>query len=360
MSDSTEGVANTGELEKQARETRDGWVKSGKPAGTATPPPEPPAPAAPPAPTPPAPATEPPGPGASAAEVQEFIDAIIRDAEGETPAEVLRIPLGARIPLEVEGKIVYKPFKEIRDGGMREEDYHGKTTEVAQSRRQLEEHAARLVADRARLEARTQWLTEEQQRLRDAQKDPAKWEAYQNHLRLMAEDPEYAKTFEDALVGRERTAMDRAEEAALHQEIVAEGIAQAADWILEIGNEPAFASVDLDRVRVRYADELQRGTAGLDPAAVRRIFDSEAQYLSSSLTPLQEQVKALTAQVAQLRGTDQTGDHNRATEHALKRAAAPPVVTGQPAAPAAPDKKVAPFTPRQLPEVNAAWAARRD
>lgn len=311
---------------------------------------------------PPAPVTEPlaaPAAGATAAEVIEFIDALIGD--GDT-APVHRIPTNARIPLEVDGKIVYKPIAELREGGMRLEDYSGKTREVADARRELEEHAARLITDGARLKAREEWVAEEAAKLREAQKSPEAWEKYLAHLARLDEDPEYKRTFDDALEGRERRAEDVANQAARRQGAIAEGVATVSDWILEIGNEPEYLHVDLDRVRELYATTLQEGGARkLDPDAIRAIFASEAQLAArpdpsqaTRITALQAQVDALTAAAAS------AAAHNAATSHAVQRDRAVPVATGAPAAPTPADKKVAPFTPRQLPDVNRDWAARRD
>ena len=348
------GVTNASELEVAAREARENWTKGTAPGA---PEPEAPAPPAPDTPTPEAPAAPETPPAEQTPE--EFIEAMIREAQGDVPAEVLRIPATARIPHKVNGEIVYRPAKEALTSSMREQDYIAKTQEVAQARRELEQHANQLIADRARMQSREEYIKAERLRLREAQKSPEAWERYQNHLRLMAEDPDYARTYEDAQDGRERKAEDAANEAAAHERIVGEGVAAAADWILAVGDEPAYRNVDLDRVRQVYAAQLEAGTASLDPAAVRRIFDAEAKYLTSSLTPLQTEVAELRAQVAKLTGTDPTTAHNRATAHAINRAKLPPVVTGQPAAPAGGTQKVQPFTPREWPDVNSEWNRRR-
>jgi hypothetical protein len=346
-------------LEHAARELRDQWTRVESP-------PPPAAEPAPPAETPPAPAPAPevppgePAESAPAPTAEEFIEALIREADGTRPAETLKIPAGAKLPLKVDGQVVYKPAREALDGAMMREAFTARMREVAEHRRELEQHAAQLIADRARLEAREQWIAEERDRLRAAQQSPEAYERYQTHLRLMQEEPEYAKTFADALSGRERAAEDTALAAEAQREQVRAGVAQAAQWILEMGREPAFATVDLDRVRETYARQLEQGQAGLDPSAVRAIFAAEAQYLTTSLTPLQQRIAELEAQVAEVRQTVPTAAHNRQTQHALARASTPPVTRGAPPAPAPADRKVAPFHIRDLPEVNAAWNKRRD
>lgn len=344
-------------VERDAADIKAEWARAREtpPAETPPPPAE-----APPAEAPATPPVEAPPP--AAVPDVEFIEALIREAEGDTPAEVLKIPANARIPHKVNGEIVYRPAKEALTSSMREQDHIQKTQATAQARRELEQHANRLIADRARMEAREKWIVEERGRLFEAQKSPEAWDRYQNHMRQLAEDPTYAKTFDDALEGRARAAEDAANEAARHQQSVGDGVAAAAEWILAVGEEPAFRNVDLDRVRMVYAAQLENGQAGLDQAAVRRIFETEAQYLSQSLTPLQTEVAELKAQVARLTAgsTDPNAAHNRQTQHALGRAKTPPVATGSPPAPVAPSRKVQPFTPRDLPEVNAEWNRRRD
>lgn len=378
---SSGSIENAGELEKGNVEKKDAWVKAADgpkeradavalvaesmgitaPVAPAAAAPVAPAAAAPVAPAPPAPPAAPaaqPAPGASAAAVQEFIDALI--GEGDKP-ETLKIPANARIPMPVNGKIEYITAGELRKRGMLEADYTAGKQELSDNRRELEEHAARLIADRARLEAREKYIADERKRLQDAQKSPEAWERYQNHLRMLADDPEYAKVFEDALHGRELDAENQASEAARHREMVGEGVAQSATWMLEMAADPQFAHVDLDRVREIFAGQLESGKATLDRSHVERIFRAEADQAQRAVGPLQEQIAKLTDQVNALQGqTVAAVAHNRQTQHAIERAAAPPVTTGLPAAPAPADRKVKPFTPRELPEVNREWANRRD
>lgn len=372
---SASSIENAAELERGNKEKHNAWVQGANgpaehaaalealrgaeapPAAPAAAPPAPPAaPAAPAAAAPPAPPVA-PAPGASAAAVVEFIDALIDEAG----TQKLQIPATARIPLEVNGEIQYVTAAELRKRGMLEADYRLKTEEVGNARRELEEHAGRLIADRARMEAREQWIADERKRLQEAQKSPEAWERYQNHLRLLQDDPEYAKTFDDALKGREMAAEDAAEAAARHRELVGEGIAAAATWMLELAAQPAYAHVDLDRVRELYARDLETGKATLDRGYVERIFQAEADQAHRAVGPLEARIAELSAQVAALQGqTDAAAAHNRTTQHAIDRGAAPPVNTGLPAAPGPADRKVRPFTPRELPEVNREWAARRD
>lgn len=357
-------------MEQARRTANDAWAKAGAAAAVVeTPPPPPPpaetpppaAPAAPAAPVAPAaPPATPAAPVAGAAATIEFIEALLEEGEPEKVTKRLQIPKNARIPLDVNGKIEYLTVEEVRSNGMRERDYHGKTMEVAEGRKQLEEHAARLVADRARLTAREEFHQGELKRFRDAQKDPEKAEAFQAHLERMVADPEYAKMYEDALEGRERRAVDAGAEAVRDQDLMREGFAKAVTWISSIAKETRFQYVDPERVRELYGEALAKGKAVLDEKDVRRIFETEAQYLDKSLTPLTKQLADLQAQVTAKAATDAATAHNANTQHALARDKAPPVTTGQPAAPAAPNPLLGKGkTTRDLPEVNAAWNRQR-
>lgn len=364
--DGADGAAAN--LQQVAREVVRDWVKEGAAVPDAPTPPPPAPPAAPPVvAAPPAAEAPPPAPppAATATQVADFIEALIGEGDDVAKLEKVKIPLTARVPLDVNGQVIYRPFKDVREGGMRLEDYHGKTMELAEQRRELESHAANLIADQARLAAREQFIEEQNAILREAQKSPEKWERYQEHLARLESDEEYRKTFEDALEARERRAAEAAEVGISHQQQVDEGVSAVAGWMLELGEDKKFANVDLDRVRDIYAADLREGRAKLDKNEVKAIFEREAQLAPKPETSEAARVTALEAQVAALvsqrTATDAAAAHNAATEHAVQRGQRTvPVNTGQPAAPSSADKKVKPFTPRELPDVNREWAARRD
>src|SRR5882762_2066680 len=133
---SAASIENAAELERGNAEKKDNWVKAADGVkehadalksvavelGLETSPPvvapaKPAVPAAPVAPVAPA-AAAPLAPAAPAttAQVLEFIDALVDEAG----KEVLRIPANARIPLTVDGQIVYRTAAELRKGGMLE------------------------------------------------------------------------------------------------------------------------------------------------------------------------------------------------------------------------------------------------
>lgn len=268
-----------------------------------------------------------------------------------------QIPKNVRIPLKRDKEITYEPLEDVRKDGMRLRDYQLKSNAVALQKQENEASRTKLEAEQARVAARETWLTEREVEMREAQKDPDKWAAYQDMQRLYAENPTFRKTMDDALDKRETEA-----ELSVYRERdeaaqVTQGISLASTWIETVGAE--FPSVNQDRVRQLYAQALSSGRAALDPNHVRAIYQDEARFVESAQTPLRSELQALKDQIAALEGKKQADTHNAGTQHALARAKVPPVATG--GNPPAPVGAVQPgkFGPRELVERNAAWARER-
>jgi hypothetical protein len=300
-----------------------------------------------------APATV-PAAGASAQEVQEFIDAQLADGSP------FKLPKGVRLPLKRGDTTVYDPVEEIQKRGMLELDYRHKTAEIARQRREHEAAQTRFAADQARIQAREQWLAEQEAEMREAQKDPEKWEAYQELQRMYQTNPRFRQVMDDALAKRETDAENAVYQEREYQTQVQEGVTLAATWIEQLASDPKYQGVNPDRVRVRYAQALTAGQATLDPGEVRALYEEEARYLADSQSPLQKQLADLQAQVEALKASQAAEKHNAKTTHALDRAKTPPVAaSGRPPAPAG-APKAGRFGMNELAERNQAWASQRD
>lgn len=290
-------------------------------------------------------ATEPvavPPAGASAQQVAEFIAA----KQGEAD---FQLPKGIRLPLKRGETVEYVPVEDLMAGGMRERDYRLKTAELGQQRRETEAAAARVAA-------REQWLAEQDAEMREAQKDPAKWEAYQETLRLYETNPLFRQRMDEALEAREVKAENEVYRQRDFEAVKQQGIEMARSWIADLATE--FPGVNPDRVRLQYADALKAG-AQLDPAVVRAIYQREAGYVQQVTGPLATQLADLKAQIAAIQASKAAETHNATTQHAVARGRTPPVATtGSPAAPAlpAPGER---FGMRELPDRNSAWAKQR-
>ena len=283
------------------------------------------------------------------AEVQDFIEAQL--GEG-----TFKIPKGVKLPLKRGETVEYATVEELQKRGMLELDYRHKTAETARLRRDTEATQTRLAAAEARVQAREQYLTEQEAEMREAQKDPEKWAAYQEMQRLYQENPRFRKVMDDALAKRETDAENAVYQEREYRAQVNEGAALAASWIEQIGQDPKYAGVNQDRVRMLYANALRADTenTALDPNVVRAIYDQEARYLTESQGPLQKQLADLTARLAAVEAAKGAEKHNAGTSHALARAKTPPVAaTGRPPAPAA-APKTGQFGMNELAERNQA------
>lgn len=296
----------------------------------------------------------PPAPGASAQQIQEFIEA----QHGEKN-EPFKIPKGARIPLKRGETVEYKTIEQLQKEGMLELDYRHKTADTGRLKRELDQRDTDMRAAQARLEAREKFVQEQEAEFVAAQKDPAKMAAFQEHLHQYQNNPRYRQMVDDALAKRETDAELAVYREQEYAQTVQSGVETAANWITQIGAAPEFAGVSQDRVRALYAQALQSGQAQLDPAHVRAIYEHEARYLADSQSPLQKQLAALTAQVERLTASNGAEKHNAGTAHALARAKTPPVATT--GAPAAPGKELSKgkFGPRDLAQRNSEWASQR-
>lgn len=282
--------------------------------------------------------------------VQEFIEAQLGDG-------VFQVPKGVKLPLKRGDTIEYATVEELQARGMMELDYRHKTADVARQRREIDARDTALRAEAAKVTARDTQLAEREAELVAAQKDPAKWQAYQQMQTLYQSNPQFRKTLDDALAKRETDAEIAVYREQDYRAQVQQGTDLAASWITEAARE--FPGVSPERVRSVYAQALAAGQAQLDPAHVRAIYQQESGYLTASQGPLQKQLAELTAQVAALTASKETERANATTQHAVKRAQTPPVavvgnapVTVQPPAGSR-------FGPNELVERNAAWARQR-
>jgi len=296
-----------------------------------------------------APAT--PTPASTPAAIQEFIEAQLADGSP------FKVPKGLRLPLKRGDTIVYDPVEEIQSRGMMERDYRIKTDEASRFRRETEQMQTQLRAETAKVEARDKWLAEREAEMIEAQKDPAKWESYQQMQALYQTNPHFRKTLDDALAKRETDAEIAVYREQEHAAAVTQGAELAYSWITEASRE--FPGVDPERVRVLYSQALKAGMAAIDPADVRAIYQQEAGYLTKSRGPLEQELATLKAQVEALTAAKAAEKQNATTQHAVQRAKTPPVATVGNAPTPVPPLTPGRFGQNELVERNAEWARQR-
>lgn len=330
----------------------DAWVKDGTqaaepvtvetPAAETTPAVvETPTPAPDPTPTDPAPTPEP-------VTMAQFIEA----RRGEEPYQ---LPEDVLLPVKRKGAVEYVPVAEVLKAEMMEKDYRIKTAEAAEARRIAAE-------ERAQNEAEKVWLAEERDRLEGALRDQAAFDQYQEHLRLMQENPMYRQAFEDQRGKRQADAQLEVYKEADRVEAVQRGAQNVRAMIEDVATR--FHGVNPERVAQRYGDYLRanREAVSLKPEAVRadleRLFSDEQAYIQQVRQPVSAEIEELKKQMAAL--TASVEQKNNQTTHAVNRAKAP--VTAPAGSPPGP-RSVAPPTPfhiRELAKKNSEWAARRD
>lgn len=294
-------------------------------------------------------AATPPASGASAEDMQDFIEAQLN-------GQPFKLPKGIALPMKRGDAVEYEPLELVQRERLKERDYRFKTSEVARTRREAEALQAHLRAEQAALQARLASQEERERLFLEAQRDPEAHARLQEHYERYRTDPQYKQMVDDALAKRETDARLAVHEQEQETAIRVQATEAARSWIAELATD--FPGVDPNRVRAIYAQALREGQASLDPAEVRAIYEREANYLTTSVGPLQQRIATLEAQIAALSAGKGAEKHNAATDHALARAKAPPAATGRPPAPAA----AAPagrFGVTELPERNSQWANQR-
>jgi len=237
---------------------------------------------------------------------------------------------------------------------MQERDYRIKTQATADENR-------RLAAERARFTVEKEAFATEREMQRQAMLDPEKLEQYNLHYEQMAKNPLYRKTFEDAQSGKMAAAELEIVREEQRDQVNREAADNLGNFIKETGTQ--YPGVDPDRVRQIYAKELRSGDIQeITEASVHQVYKQEAEYVKTTLSPLQAQLTALEAKIASLTDTKATTAHNAKTDKALVNAKAPPKLAatgnGTAVGTSTPETKFKPFTTSELPDKIREWSRR--
>lgn len=250
-------------------------------------------------------------------------------------------------------------LEQLQREGMLATDYQRKTQELAQQRREHQQQVAQWTARDAALKAREQWFEEQRNEMIAAQKDPKKWEEYQEVIRMRAASPAFNKLYEDAIRARESDATKDVFDNAMREQQVNDGATQAMTWIREIGAE--FPGVNPERVRLVLAYALQSGQLENTQEAVRQVYEGESAYLKSG--PLASELEAIKAENAALKAAKDAEAHNAATARTLQRGKAPNLAPGGggPPAPAKlVERKPIPPDRKAIDQAVSDWSKVRD
>lgn len=277
---------------------------------------------------------------------QAFIDAKLGDDPYQLPENVL-------LPLKRGDSVEYKPVMDVLREGMLKRDYDEGRREQKERERALEARTARIEAEQARFEERAKFLAEREEEIKGAMTDPAKWAAYQDHLKQYQSNPIYRNNVDKALAQRETEAELATYREREDERVKSEAVSHVRGWIEDMAAQ--YPGVDPNRVARVYGSALSNGQAALDRAEVQRVFQAEATYLEQSMSPLQAQLAEMKATLDAMQAEKAAEQHNETTAHALNRAKTPRVATGN-AAPVQTPVPATKFGPNELSERNAAWA----
>lgn len=304
--------------------------------------------------------------GMTPEDAQKLVESVktppaIKDAlEAYLDGKPYPVPKNLMFKLKSGTLVQEKSLEALQREGMLATDYQRKTQDVARMRRDLEQSLNQSQARLAAADAREKWIKEREAEMIEAQKDPAKWEQYQEAMRLYQTNPGFKKLYDDALAKREGDAQLDVYRERERADNVTKGVEWARATIDEIARE--YPNVDPDRVRTRYAQELALEQTELTPFAIRSIFQSEKDALSKALSPVEQQLTEMRAKIEELTAVRGVESHNAQTSRALERAKAPNTAPagGGPVAP----MKVVPPKPivgrQAIDDAVSAWSKVRE
>ena len=295
------------------------------------------------APTVPAdPATTEPQPTASADDPTLYIEAKVGD-------EVLKLRKDMLIPTMRHGQVEYEPLEVVQRERMLKKDYDLGKQETKAERRQL-------LAERAALQHRAAAFEAEEARQRAALTDPAKFDEMQEHLRLMESSETYRRAHEGSQKALSYEAAEVANRTVQEQEIITDAVDTATQWIADsVGRHPG---VEMAQIQAEFGRALAARQPGVDfsPESIERFVAQRAQPAAALTAPLQTQLEAQKAEMAQLRAELAALRTSKTTDHALNRARTIPTAPAGGAAPI-PGAKVltTPNGKRDLDSLTDAW-----
>jgi len=303
--------------------------------------------------------------GLTAADAQKLVDAVktpqpIKDAlEAMLDGKPYPVPKNLLFNLKTGTQVSQKSLDQVLREGMLFSDYQRKTGETAGLRRQLEQRIAQADAQLAAAKERETWLKEREQEMIEAQKDPAKWEQYQETMRLYQANPAFRKLYDDALSARESKAQLATLSTQAEERELQSVVEQARDWILQLSSE--YPGVNPERVRVVLAYAWQNGQLPWGQEAVRSVYEGEKEYLNQG--PGGQQLASLRAELDALKAAKDAEAHNAKTARAIERGKAPNTAPGG-GGPEAPGRilppKPIPPDRRAQEEAISAWSKVRE
>lgn len=279
------------------------------------------------------------------------VQAQIEYLEARLGDEPYQLPKNVAVPWKRGSETGFAPISEVLSSFMMEKDYRQKTQNVAQERRAVEAEKARIAAEKA-------LFLEERGEFEGALRDPEKLNNWQAHYEQMLTNPVYRQNVEDARAKRMTDAELSVYRESEQQAVVEETTQNLYNTIVELGSE--YQGVDPERVRAIYAERLVAGAIPeITLESIHQVYKQEADYSTRIVSPLRSELDALKAELASLKTSRATVEHNAKTDAAIAKSKGAPVVvaTGAGAPPGLPPKPEAkPFTSSQYSDRIREWA----
>lgn len=278
------------------------------------------------------------------------VEAQIEYLEARLGDEPYQLPKNIAVPWKRGNETGFAPISEVLSSFMMEKDYRQKTQTVAAERRAVEAEKARVAAEKA-------LFLEERGEFEGALKDPEKLQHWQNHYDQMLSNPVYRQNVEDARAKRMSDAELSVYRESEERQVIEETTQNLYSTIIELGSQ--YQGVDPERVRTIYAERLVAGAIPeITLESIHQVYKQEADYTQKVVSPLRGELDALKAELASLKTSRATVEHNAKTDAAIARTKGAPIVAavGNGAPPGIPAKKPAePFTSPQYRDRIREW-----
>lgn len=242
------------------------------------------------------------------------------EIEARLGEQVVKLREDTLIPVGKDGKLV--PLSELRRDPLLMADYTRKTQALAEQRREIER-------ERVEINAWAERERANRERLFSAYAQGGEvLEKELRHQALLETDPDYRQRFEESESYRVQQQVREHESTTSTQAQAVDLAMQVRQYIREAC--APYADVDPAEVEASYQMALERGQARLHRDDVDKVISRQRERAARVTSPLNKELEALRAELAQLRAEQSVQQGNAAVSEQIARSKAPPV--GKPAA----------------------------
>ena len=285
----------------------------------------------------------------------EYLEALLGEDKQQLRADL-------QLPVKINGETKHVSLSEITNGYQRTEDYTRKTMALANERRALEDQRKAIHRESRTAEETRKLLTAEHEKLLAARQDPDKFSAHLEHIDRLANDPEYAETWQRAEKSRLRDVEDSVDQEMEQEAQTAQLVNEITDFAQGLSQLDKYAGkVDVEAALALYDERLRQGTADLHSRHLRKAFDDVLTQRDRVVGPLETELQSIKAEMASLRAAQTADGHNAGVRGKVRASTAPgrrtPPVNRTAATPATGKPASARPAVETLQERSRAWAS---